>query len=539
MTGETIKEFLVALGFDIDEAGAKKFASTITGATLAAGALGAAMVAAGAAVVHFVNGQAEQLDKLDDFADQVDESSAAIMEMGYVASLNDSNLESLESSIQGVTRAAGESIIGLGRGALAFKKLGINAKDSQGNVKGGVQLLTEIGDKIRDLPRAQQLATLGKLNIDPNLLKTITRDASAVRAEFEKVYGSLGLNAEALQQATKDASDYEDSATALGFVWDAVRKAVAIKLIPQLKRGMDSLRKSFVDNLPKIYAVALPVFQLFLNMAEAVVTLGLRVAGFAGRGVELFSRLNAATHGWAGYILAAAAAWKVLNLSMLASPIGLLFVLGAAVLALVDDFLTWQEGGESLIDWGSDFGVTLQVVAGFVAALAATIATVKTAMLLWAAANAVWTGIQGAMTLAAVAFDAAMSPWLLTIGAVLLVLAALGAAAYTVMQHWDEVKTWFTGFFQDLLDGFNLVSGAAGKVAGLFGFGGGGAPAPAMLTPSPATAAAMGGSQQNVSQKTEINITGVTDPKAAGQAVVGAQDRVNADMARNTQRGIR
>lgn len=42
-----------------------------------------------------------------------------------------------------------------------------------------------------------------------------------------------------------------------------------------------------------------------------------------------------------------------------------------------------------------------------------------------------------------------------------------------------------------------------------------------------------------VSQTTTINVTGVSDPVAAGQAVVNAQGRVNADLTRNLQTSVR
>ncbi|WP_425347520.1 hypothetical protein, partial [Serratia fonticola] len=33
MSAETIKDFLISLGFDVDEAGSRKFESVVTGAT--------------------------------------------------------------------------------------------------------------------------------------------------------------------------------------------------------------------------------------------------------------------------------------------------------------------------------------------------------------------------------------------------------------------------------------------------------------------------------------------------------------------------
>lgn len=45
-------------------------------------------------------------------------------------------------------------------------------------------------------------------------------------------------------------------------------------------------------------------------------------------------------------------AWRLLNTAFLSSPIGIILLLGAAILALFDDYKTWQEGGKSLIEWG-------------------------------------------------------------------------------------------------------------------------------------------------------------------------------------------
>ncbi|MFH4090479.1 hypothetical protein WAJ00_21415, partial [Acinetobacter baumannii] len=42
---------------------------------------------------------------------------------------------------------------------------------------------------------------------------------------------------------------------------------------------------------------------------------------------------------------------KSLRLAFLASPIGIVLALAAAIAALWDDYQTWKNGGESLIDW--------------------------------------------------------------------------------------------------------------------------------------------------------------------------------------------
>ena len=47
------------------------------------------------------------------------------------------------------------------------------------------------------------------------------------------------------------------------------------------------------------------------------------------------------------------AAWKMLNLAFLTTPLGMLITGLAGIVALVDDYLTYMEGGESLFRLGA------------------------------------------------------------------------------------------------------------------------------------------------------------------------------------------
>ncbi len=533
MTGEVIKEYLVSLGFEVDPASFTAFKGGLAeGAKLAAG-LATAVVAAGGAVVAFVGHVAQDLDRLSDFAGLVGESAAEVAKLGYVASVNDSSLEALESSIRGVSRAAGEAIIGIGRGKIAFEKLGISAKDENGNVKTGIALLTEIGNKVRDLSKQEQIATLSKLGIDPTLLQTITKDTSELQEEFDKVFGAIGVD---LDEAAQASSDFVDSQTRLRFVLDAATKGVAIRLMPQIRAGLDLFRRTLIDNLPTILRLLTPALRLVLGITEALVRIGGRGLQAVSALVRVLAEVNDATRGWAGYLAAALAAWKLLNLSFLRTPLGMILALGAAIVLLIDDFLTWREGGESLIDWSSDFGVALQVVGGGLAALATTITLVKGATMAYTAA-------QGVASLAAVAFSGILTglravmlaTWLVMaanpIGATIAAVGLLIGAAALLISNWETVKQWFADFWGWMTDGFGTIADAARSVGRVFGFGGA-APAPASA-PSLATQAAMKGGGNTVSQSVDIKVNGAADPEATARAIGRAQSRVNGDLVRN------
>ena len=468
MSGETIKEFLVGLGFEVDQGSLNKFNSGLKKATIVVTALGAAATAAAGLITKFVTGVAQDFDAISDLGGRVNATAHEIMELGYVATLTDSSVEAVASSLDGLNRTMGEASMGMGRGKVVFEQLGISLKDANGNMKTTAAMMAEIGDTIKDLSRQEQVAILSKLGIDPTMIGALTGDVAQLRAEFNQIYSDLEIDANAAAQAS---SDFMDSVGRLSFVFDALRKAVALKFMGQIQGGIDRMRKLLVENMPKIVNAITPIINMILRIAEAFIAVVARIAQFAGVLIGWFNRINDATGGWAGYILAAAAAWKYLNLAFLASPIGLLLSLAAIVLLLIDDFLTFKEGGDSLIDWGSNFGILMQVVtsiltgllAGFLAvkgailAKAAVLAIAKGAM---AAYTAVVTGVKVALGFAKGAmalFNAVMlaNP----IGLVIAAVAGLIAIGYLLISNWDTVKDWFIGLWDWFSEKFPNISG--------------------------------------------------------------------------------
>lgn len=557
MSGAVIKEFLVGLGFQVDEAGLKKFDDGIKSASLKVAAFGAASVAAAGAVVAFVGSVANKLDAVGDTADRIGTTANELMRLQYVATLSGSSAEAAASAMENLGRIAGEASQGIGRGAKVFADLGLSAKDASGNLKPTTQLLAEVGDKIKDLSRQEQVAVLSKLGIDPSMIGAITGGMQELAAEFDALYKAAGVD---LNDAAEASGAFNDALDRLSMTFDAVKTAVAVKFMPQIARGIDTVRQFLVQNLPKIIGAVQPIFSLILRIAEAFITLAARIGSGIATILGWFVKMNDATDGWAGYLLAAAAAWKFLNLSFLATPLGMLLSLAAVVALLIDDFLTFKEGGDSLIDWGSGFGIVLQgvtaILAGLLAGLvavkaaifakAAAIAFAQGAMTAWTAAVGVFNTVMGVAKIVMGAFNAIMAAN--PIGLVVLAIAGLIAAGYLLIENWETVKGWFSGFFDWILAGFNKVKEIGGAIAEFFGFGGGSQNAakatgatsgPPSLAPSPQAAAAVTGGNQNVNQQTQIVVQGAGSPDATARAVAGQQNRVNADMARNMRGAAR
>lgn len=502
MNGEVIKEFLVGLGFQIDEVGLSKFSSGITNATIAVGAIGTAAAAAAGAITAFVAGVADKLDAVGDLADRVNTTAESVMRLGYVATLTGSSVEAANSSIENLSRVAGEAALGLGRGAKIFEDLGLQAKDSNGNLKDTSVLMAEIGDKIRDMGRGEQLAVLSKLGIDPTMINALTTDVSGLAAEFDQLYKNAGIDA---NKAAEQSGEFNDSMDRLKMTFDAIKSAVGLKFMGQIKNGIDTLRKFLVENMPKIINAVSPIIDVVLRIAEAFITIVGRVGQAIGAIIGWLVKVNDATDDWAGYILAAAAAWKFLNLSFLATPIGMILSLAAAIALLVDDFLTWKEGGDGLIDWAA-WEPAIDAAMGAITALRDLLANAFTAM--FAAVDALVKLLTGDFS----------GAWR-TAGELVNGIIGIFTSA------WETIKNLGEG-----------IGNFVGAVAGFFGSGS--APRPA-LTPSPQAQAAVSGANQNINQQTQIVVQGSGNPDATARAVAGQQNRVNADMARNMRGAAR
>jgi len=502
MSGEVIKEFLVGLGFQVDEGGLSNFNAGITKATLAVTAIGTAAIAAAGMITSFVAGVADKFDQIGDLADRVNTTGEEVMRLGYVATLTGSSVEAANSSLEGLSRTAGEAALGMGRGAKIFEDLGLQAKDSNGNLKDTSVLMAEIGDKIKDMGRGEQMAVLSKLGIDPTMINALTTDVSGLASEFDALYKAAGVDA---NKAAEASGEFNDSMDRLKMTFDAIKSAVGLKFMGQIKHGIDTLRKFLVENMPKIINAVSPIIDIVLRIAEAFITIVGRVGQAIGAIIGWLVKVNDATDGWAGYILAAAAAWKYLNLSFLATPIGMILSLAAAIALLVDDFLTWKEGGDSLIDWAA-WEPAIDAAMGAITALRDLLANAFTAM--FAAVDAL----------------------------VKLLTGDFAGAWAAVGEYVNSVIGIFTSAWDVIKGVGSAIGNFAGAVASIFGGAGAAAPASA---PSPQAQAAVAGANQNVNQQTQIVVQGSGNPDATARAVAGQQNRVNADMARNMKGAAR
>ncbi|EOY1421751.1 transglycosylase SLT domain-containing protein [Yersinia enterocolitica] len=342
---ETIKDFLVSLGFELDEAGEKKFSAVVAGVTANVLKMGAVVEGAALAVVGFTTKIASGLDKVYFASQRTGASVAGIKALGYAASQLGVDAASAQGSLESLARFIRNS-----PGAEGFlNRLGIQTRSANGSMRDTSAIFTGLSAKLSSMPyyRANQYAQM--LGIDENTLMAMRKGLGQFSSEYALTAKKIGFNAEV---AAKQSNRFMTSMRDLSMTLGQARDKIGSNLADGLAGDIDSLRKQLLDNWPKIEAVLMKVIKGVLWAGDAVTRVLWRTGQAVGDVINWLKKLDPITQQlimlFGGLLLA----WRLLNTAFLTSPVGIVLSLGAAIFALYDDYKTWKEGGNSLIDWG-------------------------------------------------------------------------------------------------------------------------------------------------------------------------------------------
>lgn len=327
--------------------------------------------------------------------------------------------------------------------------------------------------------------------------------AIMLRRALLQAYQAAGIN---ITRVVQQSVLFNYSLAKTKFALEAIYKSVGAKFLPLLTKQMDVFRSKIYANMPKIQAALQGFVQFIFKAFEATSQLGVRLWSILSRVYDFFVDLDKATSGWSTKILAVAAAWKLLNLEFLATPLGATIAGLVALLALYDDFKTFQEGGQSLFDWTK--------VAGFVQQLLSFGENFLNIM-------------KDAAHYLGVLFDIALKLIHLDFkGAFAEIPDLFRAAGKVIGDLIDRVVSLFNIF----------------KTLGSSDFLGGKSPYvnPSNFATPPVNPATINnGSNQTVSQQTSITVQGSADANATASKVANQQSQVNYNMVRNLKGATR
>ncbi|EMF7563562.1 lytic transglycosylase domain-containing protein [Serratia marcescens] len=344
MNVDTLKDFLISLGFEIDSAGERKFSAVVAGVTANVLKMGVAVEGAALSVIAFTTKIAAASDKLYWASQRTGASVAGIRALGYAASQTGSDAAAAQGSLESLAR-----FIRNNPGAEGFlNRLGVQTRGANGQMRDTAAIFTSVGDKLRNMPyyRANQYAQM--LGIDENTLMAMRRGISGFTADYQGMLKAVGLDSDkAAAQSNKFMTSMRSLTALLGMAKDKIGSDLA----GGLSGSLESLRKRIMDNFPKIEGFITKTVKSILWLAEAFGRMLYRGYQAIDKVIEWWKGLDSESKKLLGTLGALLVAWRMLNSAFLMSPIGMITALVIGLALLWDDYQTWKEGGKSLIDW--------------------------------------------------------------------------------------------------------------------------------------------------------------------------------------------
>ena len=345
MNAETIKDFLVSLGFDIDEAGAAKFDSVLAGTTANAIKMGLAVEGAALSVVAYTAKIASGLDNLYWASQRTGATVQGIQSIGYAVSQMGGSVDAARGSLESLSRFVRNN-----PGAEGFlNRLGVQTRDASGNMRDMAAIFTGVGQKLSSMPyyRANQYAQM--LGIDENTLMAMRRGVGGFSGQYSAMAKAIGFNAD---EAARSSNKFMTSLREFGAMAGMARDKIGSNLAGGLAGSLDTLRRHILDNFPRIEQTLTKAIKGILALGDIIGRLFFRLIEGTSDLITWWQSLDKQTRELISLFAAMTIALRILNSRFWMSPIGLITAMAAGIALLWEDYKTWKEGGQSLIDWG-------------------------------------------------------------------------------------------------------------------------------------------------------------------------------------------
>jgi hypothetical protein len=191
-------------------------------------------------MVDAVKETAAYADEINTLAKTTGMSTDAIQEWRYAADLIDVSFETIEGSLTKLTQSMDSARDGSSKQAQAFKDLGVEVTDANGNLRDSSEVFMDVLDALRKIENpterdAAAMDVLGKSAKDLNpLIETSASDLADLRKEAHKV-GAV------MDKDTLDSmNEVQDAIDRVSGTWEGLKRtlgaAIGIKILPDLEK---------------------------------------------------------------------------------------------------------------------------------------------------------------------------------------------------------------------------------------------------------------------------------------------------------------
>jgi len=195
-----IREFLVSLGWQVDQRGQKQFEDALKGAQRVALGVTAALAGVTAAVVK----TADAYSRMGYEAQNAMSSVSGMQSLAYAIRQVGGSAQGVSSSLQGI----GNFLRFSGPGAESvFRRIGIATRDAHGNIRDTSDILEDFFKRARQMPQYRAAAYADLIGVDRNTLLAGERNPGmlhAARDQWRDIYNRLGIDPDRAAAQSQD-----------------------------------------------------------------------------------------------------------------------------------------------------------------------------------------------------------------------------------------------------------------------------------------------------------------------------------------------
>jgi hypothetical protein len=312
-----LRELLARFGIEFDDAQLQKGNQSVNNLAknLRTFAGVAAAVAVGRGLASFIDKIRETADELDKTSIQLGLSTEELQGWRFAANLAGVDGAAFSQSLGLLQRNAFEASRGSAQMVDSFRRLGVEVRDSNGQLKDGNTLLEDVADGLANTENeservALSLSIMGRSG--RKLLPLFTQGAEGVRRareEFEELGG--GISQDVIDQSV----ELTDEMTRFDTAMDGVRSNIALALLPAMNRFV-TFMKDGAAAVGDLIEGTNVVEIVFVALGAAAVALAIKMVAAFAVPIAIF--------------------------------VGIVVIIGVLIL-FVDDLITLFQGGDSVI----------------------------------------------------------------------------------------------------------------------------------------------------------------------------------------------
>ncbi|MPV69470.1 mannosyl-glycoprotein endo-beta-N-acetylglucosamidase [Burkholderia sp. BE17] len=301
-----IREFLVALGFKVDEKGLKNFKEGVEGTTKGVKQLIATVSGAALTVSAGVAAFASKLERLYFVSQRTGASATNLRGFEFAARNMGVSAEAATGTIENLARFLRNNPAG--EGYLAT--LGVQTRNANGELRDTVDIMSDLGKSLANKPTwlASQYGNI--LGIDENLLLAMRNgDFEKFLKQYREMSQSTGLD-----KAAHDAHQFMTRLRELGTTFENLAIRVEGAMLQKIGPSLDRFQHWMDEHGDEIANRIADIANAVLKAAEVM---GPPLAWLADKFVEL----DRGTDGWSTKILLLGVALKALGVFKIAGGI--------------------------------------------------------------------------------------------------------------------------------------------------------------------------------------------------------------------------